>query len=36
MAESTRYTAAADTQYVIIDKTALEHGHKVIHLPPYH
>ncbi|XP_045132189.1 uncharacterized protein LOC123516652 [Portunus trituberculatus] len=31
----TRHTAAADTQYVI-DKTASEHGHKVVRLPPYH
>ncbi|XP_045107564.1 uncharacterized protein LOC123502506 [Portunus trituberculatus] len=31
----TRHTAAAHTQYVI-DKTASEHGHKVVRLPPYH
>lgn len=31
----TRYTAAADTNYVI-DKTASEYGHKVVHIPPYH
>ena len=31
----TRHITAADTSYVI-DKTASEHGHTVVRLPPYH